>query len=229
MTLANTINSMIERALRGTHITSASPGFTNLVQDILDFEEPDLEEEIRIINETNQKTDVSKQIKQTSNQSIDFSKEINKISKEDAGGIFKKVGINPGELTKFLSFSGGQGITGLLTRFGGLAAIGLPIAGALSIKPITEAIIKELQRPGGFLDKRVKIIAEEQLLAGLDRQTRQNTRIGQRQIIIQQFQGFKNFEGFASTNTSNMIKENSNRVLDIGLLDRAQGVPLGGK
>ena len=72
--------------------------------------------------------------------------------------------------------------------------------------------------------KRVKIDARNELLAGLDRQTRQNTRIGDRQVVIQQFQGFRSFDGYGSVNTSRLIRENANRVLDIGLLDRAGGV-----
>ena len=81
--------------------------------------------------------------------------------------------------------------------------------------------------PGGPFDKRVKIFAREEAFAMLDRQTRQNTRIGDREVIIQQFQGFRNYEGFASTSTGELIRENADRVLDIGLFERAQGIMLG--
>jgi len=152
----------------------------------------------------------------------DISKALLSMSKEDAQGILSKVGISPQNTTNLLKMTGGAGIIGL-----GLGAAGRllpPVVAVLFVTQMIPLIIKELQRPGGFMDKRVKIDAREEAFAGLERQTRQNTRIGDRQVIIQQFEGFRNFEGFASTNTSRLIRENADRVLDIGLFDRAQGV-----
>jgi len=109
-------------------------------------------------------------------------------------------------------------------RIGGIAGLGAPIGVGLMLATVVQAVIKELQRPGGLLDKRVKIDARNETLAELSRQTRQNTRIGDRQVIIQQFQGFRNYDGYASTNTRDLIRDNADRVLNIGLLDKAQGV-----
>lgn len=114
--------------------------------------------------------------------------------------------------------------TALLGRAAALTGVGVPLALIAFAEPIKQQIIDDLQRPGGILDKRVKIDATKEAAAEIDRQTRQNTRIGDRNVRIQQFEGFRNFEGHASTNTSRMIRENANRVLDIGLFDRAQGV-----
>jgi len=158
---------------------------------------------------------------------LDISKSISKLSKEDATGILSKAGLNPRNIPTLMALSSGRGGLQLLTRLGGVAGLTAllgPLAVGLAVQPVTEAVIKELQRPGGFLDKRVRIDAREEVFAGLERQTRQNTRIGDRQVIIQQFQGFRSFEGYASTNTSRLIRENADRVLDIGLFDRAQGL-----
>lgn len=123
-----------------------------------------------------------------------------------------------------LAAARGGNLGALTSRAAGLAGIASPVAVAFLIQPVTEQVIAELQRPGGFFDKRVRINAQEEAFAELDRQTRQNTRIGDRQVIIQQFDGFRNFDGIASTNTSRLIRENADRVLDIGLFDRAGGV-----
>jgi len=132
--------------------------------------------------------------------------------------------LGTGDIGVALSASRGGNIQALLSRFAGFAGIAAPLATAMLIQPITEKVIDELQRPGGILDKRVKIDSRNEAFAELDRQTRQNTRIGDRQVIIQQFDGFRNFEGHASTNTSRLIRENADRVLDIGLFERAQGI-----
>jgi len=129
-----------------------------------------------------------------------------------------------GNIGTALAASRGGNIAGLASRAASLAGIAAPVAVAFLIQPVTEQVIAELQRPGGFFDKRVKIDSREEAFSVLDRQTRQNTRIGDRQVIIQQFDGFRNFEGVASTNTSRLIRENADRVLDINLFQRAEGL-----
>ena len=137
------------------------------------------------------------------------------------GGGSSKLGAN--DIGTALSASRGGNIPALLSRFAGFAGIAAPVATAFLIQPIAEKVIDELQRPGGILDKRVKIDSRAEAFAELDRQTRQKTRIGDRQIIIQQVVGWRSDNGNLSTNTSKMITENSNRVLDIGLFDKAKG------
>jgi len=114
----------------------------------------------------------------------------------------------------------------VIGRFG--ASLG-PAAFIAAIPQLLPIIVEELTRPGGLLDKRVRIDASEEAFAEIDRQTRQNTRIGDRQVIIQQVQGFRANDGFLSTNTSDLIRDNADRVIDIGLFDRAQGLSQGGK
>ena len=129
-----------------------------------------------------------------------------------------------GDIGTVLAASRGGNLSALAGRAASIAGVAAPIAIAFLIQPVAEQVIAELQRPGGIFDKRVRIDAQEEAFAELDRQTRQNTRIGDRQVIIQQFDGFRNFDGIASTNTSRLIRENADRVLDIGLFDRAGGV-----
>jgi len=219
MTLADEINTMIKTVLESSTWTSAGGKnpIDNFIKEFRGVENPDLESLINKPEITN--------VEQKSN----FTKGLKGISEDDAKGILSKAGINPKNVPNLLALSSGKGGLSFLTSIGGAAGLTAllgPVAIGLAIKPVTEAIIKELQRPGGFLDKRVKIDARNEAFAEIDRQTRQNTRIGDRQVIIQQFEGFRNFEGFASTNTSALIRENADRVLDIGLFDRAEGMSL---
>jgi len=251
-TISELINQMLLEALESAEWTSANPTHINTLIQVNAVSNPDFESKIRQLlkefpdKEDNkfqtpkeEKTDfgdITKLNKQPVDKKDagldDISKKLSGMSKDDAMGIFKKAGLDPKNLPGLLALSSGKGGLGLLTSVGGAAGLAPllgPVALGLAIQPLTEAIIKELQRPGGFLDKRVKIDARNESFAELDRQTRQNTRIGDRQVIIQQFEGFRNFDGFASTNTSSLIRENADRVLDIGLFDRAQGIPMGGK
>ena len=202
MTLADEINTMIVFALSNIEISSAagdSPKI-NRVTNIPNLKQADLESMIEGSGS------------ETSNS-------------EGQSGVSGKGGkLGAGDIGVGLGALGGKGGVGLLSRGVGAIAPAVPLAIALSIQPISEAIIKELQRPGGFLDKRVKIDARKEAFAELDRQTRQNTRIGDRRVIIQTVAGFRSNEGAFSTNTLDLIRENANRVTEIGLFDRASGV-----
>lgn len=143
---------------------------------------------------------------------------------DGVGGFGDFGGINPRDAVGGLQNIRGGGMMSLVSRGASFAGATAALTVPLMIQPVTEGVIDELQRPGGFMDKRVKIDSRNEAFAELDRQTRQNTRIGDRQVIIQRFEGFRNFEGTMHSNTSKMIRENADRVLDIGLFDRAQGV-----
>ena len=221
------LNDAVRRLLDSLQISSASPGHINDVRQM----DPSIDLDTAL-QEAIKQSGIELGDPTTPQNKSNFIKNLKGISENDAKGVLGKAGISPKNLPGLLALSSGKGGLSFLTSVGGAAGLSTflgPIALALAIKPVTEAIIKELQRPGGFLDKRVKIDARNEAFAEIDRQTRQNTRIGDRQVIIQQFQGFRSFDGYASTNTSALIRENADRVLDIGLFDRAQGVPLGGR
>lgn len=219
MTLADEINKMIEAQLKGAIIIS--PRFTDYrVADVLVQETPDLEQ---LLKSENDKTDFTESLNlELTRKGKTPVKQT--PTKEEVQDMLSKVGIDPSNLANLLSMTSGKGGLGLMGRIGGIAGLGAPIGVGLMLPTVVQAVIKELQRPGGLLDKRVKIDARNETLAELSRQTRQNTRIGDRQVIIQQFQGFRNYDGYASTNTRDLIRDNADRVLNIGLLDKAQGV-----
>ena len=222
--ISELVNQQITKMLESAEWTSASPVHVNTLLQINEIENPDFETEIRKLmkEEIDHKEQLDKDAPKelTDPKTIDFGK----MEEKDIGGMLGKVGIDPAQTANLLKMTGGQGGIGMMGKFGALAGLSAPFAISMMVQPITEAVINELQRPGGFMDKRVKIIAEEEAFAMLDRQTRQNTRIGDRRVIIQQFEGFRAGTGFASTDASRMIRENADRVLNAGLLDRAEGI-----
>jgi hypothetical protein len=211
MTLSDEINRMIQTAIESLEITSANPTHINTVIQVNQLENPDLEAIIEgSIKAQTATTGGSKQM-------------LSSLSKEDAQSILGKAGIDPKNIPNLLKMTtSGAGLQG--AGIGALSSFFPPAMVALLVANMIPMIIKELARPGGLMDKRVRIDATKEVLAALDRQTRQNTRIGDREVVIQQFEGFRNYEGFASTSTGELISKNADRVLDIGLVDRAQGM-----
>lgn len=222
------ISTMVLQILGSSEWTSASPGHINTFIGANAVDSQDFEVEIKkIVEQINKEKlpDINKS--PTSSTEFKPTDILSKLSREDAQGILGKAGIDPKNIPNLLKMTtSGQGITGAALGIGGgfAASVLPPAMVVLLIAQLIPLIIKELQRPGGFFDKRVKIDARNEAFSVLDRQTRQNTRIGDRQVTIQQFEGFRNFEGYASTSTGELITKNADRVLDIGLFDRAQGV-----
>jgi hypothetical protein len=218
VSLADEINRMIEAQLFGLEISSASPGHINHVLESQMREEPDLEGAIISM--------IQGEMDPGAETGAGSKSMLASLSKEDAQNILGKAGINPNQIPNLLKMTtSGAGMAGAgLGLASSLGSVFPPIIITMLIAQMIPAIIKELQRPGGLFDKRVKIDARNEAFSVLDRQTRQNTRIGDRQVIIQQFDGFRNFDGYASTSTGELIAKNADRVLDIGLFDRAQGM-----
>ncbi len=203
MTLADEINRMIATQIESLEITSANPTHINHVIQVNQLISPDLESE----------TGGGGTKSQSGSDSI-----------PEMAGKF-----GPKDVPLALKATGGQGLTSVASKFaGGAAALAGPLAIAFIVPQMIPIIIDELTRPGGIMDKRFRIEAEKEFFNGMDRQTRQNTRIGDRQVIIQQIQGFRASEGSLSTNTLDIITQNSGRVLDIGLFDKAAGLSAGG-
>lgn len=111
-----------------------------------------------------------------------------------------------------------------------LAATGAAGVIAMLIKPVTEAVIGELTRPGGFLDKRFRREMLNEIEFYLSRQQQQLTRIGERNVIIQAKAGFANQNQHSHDSIVRRIAEDRGdeyRVSGIGLNDRASGLKAG--
>ena len=227
MTLADKVAEMILSALESMEVTSANPTHVNRLIQVNHLEKPDLNEELKKQTkdeETNLVGD-SKKPKTKNKEKSTFDRIPEKVETKGKANFIRDQ-VNPNSVGNFAKGAAGGGLgllQGGIGRVGAFGASAFPPAMiALLVLQLAPVIVKSLQQPGGPFDKRFKVDMRKEMAAELDRQTRQNTRIGDRQVIIQQFEGFRNYDGFASTNTGNLINKNANRVLDIGLFDRAE-------
>lgn len=162
-----------------------------------------------------------------------FEMEIRRIAEEHLRDIKQQdsFGETQTELGSGLGISASD-ITSILTNPTSVAArailaAAMPIVAPAAVLAAKEAVIEELTRPGGLLDTRWKRDAPAEINAFLTRMQQQNTRIGDRQIIIQSSPGFSNRGGFAHDSILKRISENRGdayRTSGIGLEDRAAGV-----
>jgi hypothetical protein len=111
--------------------------------------------------------------------------------------------------------------------FSALMTAAAPVIAPLVIQQTVEAVIDQLTRPGGILDTRFRREVLNEVNAFLTRQQQQNTRIGDRNVIIQAAPGFSNRGGFGHDSILRRISENRGddyRTSGIGLNDKANGV-----
>ncbi len=237
MALVDEIQKMIMSALESMEVTSANPTHINTLIQVNNIDLPDLDQFLKKDTDnklqdkiTNKDADGNFTEKiDTKSLMSDKDKLISSLKEQDVKKILGVGGLDSNTL-KSIATSGkggvlgfGSGLAGGVGGAGKIAAIFPPAMIALLVAQLTIQIVKQLREPGGLLDRRVRIVAREEAFAELDRQTRQNTRIGDRQIIIQQVAGWRSNNGNLSTNTSKIITENSNRVLDIDLFDKTLG------
>jgi len=214
---ADSLSANMERTDQQRITSPGGDDFTEKVkQALIDIKEDEKESD-----------QFSKVLQETSDESIqdtvgDIGEQI-RSSPKFRKQVLDALGLDPKQLAQFARNPSAMGAMRIGAGAAGGAVTG-PLAIALLVKPVTEAIIAELQRPGGLLDKRVKIDSTKEFFALLSRQTRQNTRIGDRHIVISQLKGWRANEGYTSTNTSQLIRTNADRVLDIGLFERAEGL-----
>jgi len=226
MTLTDAVKEMIISAMESMEVTSANPTHINRLIQVNNISTPDLDKYLTPTTTTdapllNLKTEKNIISKTVDKPIIPTGLDLSNITKDQVEGMFKKVGLSPKTLIQ-LGLSGGN-IMPILSGVGGAAArVFPPLLVATMVATLIPEIIKVLTAPGGWLDKRVRIDVTKEVMGILDRQTLQNTNIGDRQVIIQQFAGFRSGDGEISTNTSKMITQNAGRTL--GLFDRSAGV-----
>jgi len=151
-----------------------------------------------------------------------------RIQSQQGGGMERQnvdlgggLGMSPGQIGSAIKNPMGMAQARLF------AAGAAPVLIGMMIKPVTEAIIAELTRPGGWLDTRFKRDIPGEIAFYLSRQQQQASRIGDRQVIIQTAPGFSNRGGFGHDSIIRRIAENRGddyRTSGIGLTDKAYGV-----
>lgn len=179
MALSEKVNNMIRAALENMRITSAggdSPKFNTMIDTI--FEEEDLESELQETfsqTEQGQKTDEAVETVGLWRQGN--VGEVQKLTQQQFANI-RQFALNPfGFLFSVFSKK--------LVRGAGIVAFAFLIFEAVKF------ILEELMKPGRFLDRRFRIVAEEQILIFTNRQLQQELRQGFRQIIVSTAQGLR--------------------------------------
>lgn len=170
MGLTETIQTVIIDALKGSRITSASPGHINHVIDVGFTGAPDLDIEIE------------KLVKENSTF-VDFAKSKDKIEQFEKGNVGKIMAMSTAELGVVQSLArnpGGFVFGTLLRKFAkGAGAVALAIVLFETVK----VIIDELTKPGRFLDVRFRERIDKQIIIFLDRREQQELRQGFKSII----------------------------------------------
>jgi len=195
LTLGDTINRMIEVALTGAKITSASPGHVNNVFLLEEMDHSDLEGEIRSIIEEEiafaeieaikapdnltggDTADAAKLQKEIEAVTEDFSN----LKKSPFGDLADITGSQVANLQQFSKNPFQFMLANFLKKFAKGAGI---IALATIIFAAVQLIISELLKPGRFLDRRFKRIAADEILLFNSREDVAELRQGFRTVTI---------------------------------------------
>jgi len=121
------------------------------------------------------------------------------------------------------------GMGGGAALLGSVARLFPPVAIALAIPFVIDAVLDELTKAGGVLDTRYKRILTNEIENYMSRQMQYDTAVGNRQVIIQTKASFSNLRGAGNSNTFQQVRDNVNRLADVGLhvTDKAQGLERG--
>ncbi len=193
MAISDVINRMIEIALTGAKITSASPGHVNTVFLLEEMDHPELEDEIRSIIEEEinfaeveavkapdslTDNDVSPQLKKEVDSLTDNLKNL----KESPFGSLAS--LTRSQTTVLQSFSKNPFqfmFTVFFKRFS--KGVGVLLL-ATAIFTAVQFIIAELMKPGRFLDRRFKRLARDEILLFNSREDQAELRQGFRTITV---------------------------------------------
>jgi len=214
MTLGGTIENHLIDLLKEAQITSASPGFTNVVKDVritglgAEFD--------RILD-----MEIAEKISEYISANPDDLREESTFAKSLAARKQNTEKISTGLARK------GIGVVQNPANLFGEAIRFLPhaslVALALAIVPF---IFDFMTKPGGPLDLRFRRIMSEEISAFLSRQSQRDTEMGTRQVIIQSKTGFTATNGFNNYNTLRGIREgglNEELMERVGKVDHTKG------
>lgn len=193
MAISDVINRMIEVALTGAKITSASPGHVNTVFLLEEMDHPELEDEIRSIVEEEinlTKVDAKKSPDSLTDDdvSVELKKEVNSLTE-----IQEKFMVSP--LATLTSLTRSQTavlqsfaknpfqflFTVFLKRFSKTVGFFLLVT---AIFKAVQFIIAELMKPGRLLDRRFKRLARDEILLFNSREEQAELRQGFRTITV---------------------------------------------
>lgn len=202
MAIGDVINRMIEIALTGAKITSASPGHINTVFLLEEMDHPELENEIRNIIEEEINFAEIEAVKApdslTGDKSPELKKEINTLTetldnlKESPFGTLASITRSQASVLQSFSKDPFQFIlANFFKRFAKGAGILLL---ATVIFAAVKLIISELMKHGRFLDRRFKRLVRDEILLFNSREEQAQLRQGFKSVTITTIQFLKGAE-----------------------------------
>ncbi len=214
MTLADIITSYVIELLRETQITSASPGFTNVVKDV---------RVTGLGSEFDQELDIAiaEKIEEFKVTNPEFFEEI-PISKEPKTAKIQ----GTEKIATGLARQGASLVQNPANAFASLIPL-LPHAALLALAiSLAPFIFDFLTKPGGPMDLRFRRIIREEINGFLSRQAQKDTEFGVRQVVIQSKTGFTAANGQNNYNTLRGIREggvNEELLARVGKVDHTKG------
>lgn len=195
MTISDSINRMIEIALTGAKITSASPGHVNNVFLLEEMDHTDLDNQIRAIVEEEINFAEIEALKAPDNITGGSSGVPSEIQKEVNGlqETFENLEKSPFGTLSDITREQANNLAGfskdpfafMLNRFFKKFARGAGIiALATVIFAAVQLIISELMKPGRLLDRRFKRVAKDEILLFNSREEQAELRQGFRTVTI---------------------------------------------
>lgn len=183
MTLAESINKMIQTAFEGAEITSANPTHINHLIQLNQVDTPDLEDELKssisdtTIQENKPVQDSIKKVKMFEAGNVG---DISRMSTAQYGNI-KQMAVNPfgfvmGAIANKVPKVAKGGIGG---PAGIIAALAFLVA-----EEVTKIIIRELQAPGRPFDVRLKRKIQDEILIFRRREEKAKLLRGFSRIIV---------------------------------------------
>lgn len=221
MAISDVINKMIEIALTGAKITSASPGHVNTVFLLEEMDHPELEDEIRNIIEEEIKLTKVEDVKTpnlTGDDSTKLKKEVNILTetqeKFKASPLGTLTSLTRSQTEVLQSFTKNP-FEFIITRFFKKMPKGTPhIILILAVLAAVKIVISELMKSGRLLDRRFKRLIRDEILLFNSREEQAELRQGFRTVTVTTMPFLKGAElrGQISGNLYNPTAISMNRL-----------------
>jgi hypothetical protein len=186
--ISELINQMIESVLRTSEFTSASPGHINTFIQTNTIENPNFEEEIAKLVDKNggggtqaKKTELQEKSKESEKKLSLLEQELDSFSKGNVGKIQRFTSEQFGNIQQLSSNPLGFVLGKLGTK---LARGGVIIGLIMLIEQIVHFVISESMKPGRWLDRRLKVTIEDQVLSFTRRNELAELRQGFRTVFV---------------------------------------------
>lgn len=186
--ISELINQLVESILRNSEFTSASPGHINTFIQTNTTENPNFEEEIVKLLEKNggvgtqaKKVELEEKSKESEKKLSFLEQELDSFSKGNVGKIQRFTSEQFGNIQQLSSNPLGFVLGKLGTK---LVRGGVIIGLIMLIEQVVHFAISESMKPGRWLDRRLKVIIEDQVLSFTRRNELAELRQGFRTVFV---------------------------------------------